>query len=156
MQSNPSSDQIVFQVLGPADIDEVRELAQRNLIDRIPDETERTFFSWNAKWRTEALDHYLKLGWSFIARRNGKAVGFFLGQPLLFFGGRTQTLWIEYIEASSKDVREALADAAVRLSRENQLQRVLFADADQLTEELSRLNPIVFSEPVAEVKTRKG
>jgi hypothetical protein len=88
-----------FQVLALSDLDEVYGFADARLQIAMPDETERRLHSWSVKWRREALEHYLKLGWSFIARDSEKTVGFFLGQPFLFFRGQTQTVWIEHVEA---------------------------------------------------------
>jgi len=147
---------LVFQVLSPPDLDEVHAFADRALQARIPDETARVFESWSAKWRREALEHYLKLGWSFIAREDGRVAGFFIAQPFLFFRGQTQTLWVEHIEASEAYVREALVEIAVRIAREKHLQRVIFADSDRLGSELGRWNPVPLKEPMAEVKTTKG
>lgn len=152
---------LTFQVLSLSDLDEVFGFASRRLEQQIPDETERTFASWTVKWRREALEHYLKLGWSFIARRenpNGEAetVGFFLGQPFLFFRGQTQTLWVEHIEAESSEVAEALIDVAARVAREKNLQRALFADSQRFQSELARWKPQPLENNIAEVKTTKG
>lgn len=148
---------IEFQVLGLSDLDEVYGFAERRLVQSMPDETERMFHSWQVRWRREALEHYLKLGWSFIARdTEGRTLGFFLGQPFLFFRGQTQTLWVEHIEAHDSAVREALIDVAVRVAREKHLQRVLIADADQFKQELERWTWAPLNESIAEIKTTKG
>lgn len=149
--------QLVFQVLGLGDLDEVYGFAEKNLVESIPDETERMFRTWHVRWRREALEHYLKLGWSFIARNEaGKTMGFFLGQPFIHFRGQTQTLWVEHIEANEPTVRDQLIDVAVRVAREKHLQRVLFSDADRLGNELERWNPTPLNESIAEIKTTKG
>lgn len=147
--------ELIYQVLSPSDQEEILQFAQKNLENSIPDETERMFRSWTVKWRTEALQHYLRLGWSFIVRREGQVVGFFLGQPFLFFRGNTQTLWVEHIEALDEEVRAGLIDVAVRVAREKHLQRVLFADAEQSKNELERWKPIKFADAIAEIKTTK-
>lgn len=154
------SSSLVFQVLSlsDSDLDEVHSFAERALQARVSDETARVFESWSAKWRREALEHYLRLGWSFIAREHGRTAGFFLAQPFLFFRGQTQTLWVEHIEAPEARVREALVEVAVRVAREKHLQRVLFADGDRLEPELGRWNPVRLTETesIAEIKTTKG
>ena len=132
--------QFDFQVLGALDIDEVYNFADRRLKEQEPDEHLRMFASWQARWRRESLDHYLKLGWSFIARRNNQAVGFFLGQPFLFFRGQTQTLWVEHVEAAHPDVFFALIDVAIQIAREKHLQRVLF-DESEFIESQAQLAP---------------
>jgi hypothetical protein len=146
-----------FQVLSLADQDEVQNFAAARLALRVPDEIDRRFQSWEAKWRPEALHHYLPLGWSFIARNESReAVGFFLGQPLLFFRGQTQSLWIECIEASSAEVSRALIDVAVRVAREKHLQRALFCDAESLSELEAWKPDFILRGNIAVVKTAKG
>ncbi|MES2963901.1 MAG: hypothetical protein V4760_08420 [Bdellovibrionota bacterium] len=147
---------LVHQVLSLPDIDEVYDFAAGRLALAIPDEQERTFASWSAPWRREALEHHLKLGWSFITRENGKIEGFFLAQPFLFFRGQTQTLWVEHIEASQPEVADVLVEVAVKVAREKHLQRVLFANAPSLASELKRWNPEPLETSIAIVKTTKG
>ena len=149
---------IVQQVLSSPDIEEVFNYANERLKVSEPDEQERMFKSWAAKWRREALEHYLKLGWSFIARdeSSGRTVGFFLGQPFLFFRGQTQTLWVEHIEADNDEVKHQLVDTAVRIAREKHLQRVLFANSHTLTSELKNWNPESLEQDIVVVKTTKG
>lgn len=145
-----------FQVLSIGDLDEVYTFADDRLKKQIPDENERTFHSWHAKWRKEALEHYLRLGWSFIARDNGRVVGFFLGQPLIFFRGQTQTLWLECMQARDNEVAEALFEVAVKVAREKHLQRVLIADADAHRSALDKWKPVRLDEDIAEIKSSKG
>lgn len=157
--------QLIYQVLSASDFDEVFGFAERNLQSEIPDETERTFHSWTVKWRRESLEHYLRLGWSFIVREKeeeaelgdkGRIVGFFLAQPLLFFRGHTQTLWVEHIEAIDSGAREGLIEVAVRVAREKNLQRVLFSDADPMSADLQKWSPVPLKDAIAEVRTTKG
>ncbi|MES2856364.1 MAG: hypothetical protein V4692_10905 [Bdellovibrionota bacterium] len=150
---------LAHQVLAASDIEFVYEFAHRRLTEQIVDETVRTFASWEAKWRKEALEHYAKLGWSFTTRdENTRAIkGFFLGQPLLFFRGQTQTLWIEHIEADSDETANMLIEIAVKVAREKHLQRVLVSEYPKWKNYLSAWNP----EPleagsIAVVKTTKG
>ena len=154
--SNPEANrkEIQFQVIGPSDIDEIYAFAERRSLQAIPDETARTFFSWSAKWRREALEHYLKLGWSFVARLEGETVGFFLAQPFMFFRGQTQTVWVEHIESTDEHVRRALMEIVVRVGREKHMQRVLFAEA-QLGD-LAVWNGRAAEDVLFEVKTTKG
>ena len=147
---------IEFQVLAPGDLDEILTFAEKRHRDLYPDETERMFQSWVAKWRRESLEHYLRIGWSFVARENAQTVGFFLAQPFLFFRGQTQTLWVELIEARDLGVAEALAEVAVRVAREKNLQRTLFADADRLGPAIGKWAPSPLSDTIAEIKTTKG
>ena len=146
--------EIQFQVIGPLDAEEIFAFADARLSAAIVDESERMFASWNAKWRRESLEHYLKLGWSIVARIEGQAVGFFLAQPFMFFRGQTQTVWVEHIEAADVRVRKALIDVAVRVGREKHMQRVLFADASLI--ELSAWGAQPLEDCPLEVKTTKG
>lgn len=152
--------QLVHQVLSAPDLDEVFQFASERLAQAIPDENDRMFHSWTVAWRKEALEHYLKLGWSFIVRdeSNGqkKTVGFFLAQPFLFFRGQTQTLWVEHIEAVNDDVTASLVEVAVKVAREKHLQRAIFAESDRLVKFLEVWKPSPLNEPIAVVKTTKG
>lgn len=155
---------IVHQVLSAPDLDEVFNYASARLAQQEPDPNERTLKSWSMKWRREALEHYLKIGWSFIAREaenaggDPKVVGFFLGQPFLFFRGQTQTLWVEHIEADNETVKAALIEVAVKIAREKHLQRVLFSEASLHADALKAWSATVLNdeEAIAVVKTTKG
>ena len=149
---------IVQQVLSAPDIEEIFNYASARLAQSEPNEHDRMFKSWSAKWRREALEHYLKLGWSFIARdeHSKRTLGFFLGQPFLFFRGQTQTLWVEHIEADSDEVKHHLVDTAVRVAREKHLQRVIFADAGDKADALKNWNPECLEDDIVVVKTTKG
>lgn len=157
---------IVFQVLSSPDIIEVFNYANARLERTEPDANDRMFKSWSAKWRKEALEHYLKLGWSFIVRDEARvgpdgkptAVGFFLAQPFLFFRGQTQTLWVEHIEADSEAVKAELVEVAVKVAREKHLQRVLFSDAQTLTQALEKwpATQLENEDRIVIVKTTKG
>lgn len=147
-----------FQVISLSDLDEIATYANQRLAAAISDETERRFASWAVKWRGEALEHYLRLGWSFVARREARTVGFFLAQPFLFVRGQTQTLWLEYIDADDRETLQALLELATKLSREKHLQRVLIADAEQ--DKLVGMADIfkgeLMRDSILEVKTTKG
>ena len=129
-----------FQVLSLGDLDEVYAFAegqfQKQMRERKKDENETRLLLWHVPWRKEALEHYLKLGWSFIARDGGKPVGFYLAQPFLFFRGQTQTLWIEHIEGLNQTITDSLLDIATRVAREKHLQRVLTDDGEYALREI--------------------
>ncbi len=84
--------------------------------------------NWSAPWRDESLDHYLNLGWSMAhtLEANKDIKGYILAQPVLFFGGHTQSLWIESIRANSEIVFRTLLDAVTRVAKEKHLQQVFF------------------------------
>lgn len=145
-----------FQVISPSDLDDIYRYAEQKLVQQIPNEMERTLQSWHVRWRKEALEHYLPMGWSFVVRHKNQTVGFFLAQPVLFFRGQTQTLWVEHVQADSAEVLEALVDVAVRTSREKHLQRVLFSAEDKVEGALEKWGPQITSDQLWEVKTTKG
>jgi hypothetical protein len=123
--TKPMSESLDLRILQPADKDAVLEFAKSRLAARVSDPSERELESWSARWRPEALDHYLPLGWSFAAYRRDELVGFILGQPLLFFRGLTQTLWLEIVEANDPQTEAALLDCAQRWARDKHLQCAL-------------------------------
>jgi hypothetical protein len=146
------------QVLSLGDIENISAFANERLALAYPNEHDRIFASWEAKWRKEALEHYLKLGWSFIARdeTTKRTKGFFLGQPLLFFRGQTQTLWIEHIEADSDETAAVLIEIAVKIAREKHLQRVIFSESHKWEKLLAPWKPEPLETEIAVVKTTKG
>lgn len=149
-----------FQVLSLGDLEEVYNFADSRLKVNISEENECRILSWSVKWRREALEHYLKLGWSFIARRAGQIEGFFLAQPLLFFRGQTQSLWIEHIEATDRTVMSTLLEVAIKVAREKHLQRVLYSETPELESVMLAANggysSAIISEAIMEVKSTKG
>ena len=103
------------------------ELSQRFGADQ--DNIENQMQVWSASYRKESLEHYLKLGWSFLALNNNSEIeGYFLGQPLLFFDQQTQTLWIEYMRAINLEIATELINIGYRLAREKHFQRVLVSE----------------------------
>jgi hypothetical protein len=132
---------LYLRVIQPADLDEILHFEKHKLQEAISDEMERELTSWNARWRQEALNHYLPMGWSFLSRdRNlksdhsseGQLVGYFLAQPLLFFEGQTQTLWVEHMQYSTLQARDELCELAYKLSREKHFQKVLFPESQSI------------------------
>ncbi|MGZ3723175.1 MAG: hypothetical protein ACXVA9_09605 [Bdellovibrionales bacterium] len=124
------SESLDLRILQHADKQAIMEFAKRQLASRIEDPTEREMQSWSARWREESLDHYLPLGWSFGAYKGDALTGFILGQPLLFFRGLTQTLWLESIEALSPQIHAQLIDCAQRWARDKHLQCALMEGVD--------------------------
>ena len=97
------------------------------------DAMEAEMASWTARWRPEALAHYLPQGWSFGAfDSNGGARGIILGQPLLFHRGLTQTLWVEELIYDDVTTAHALIDVAYRWARDKHLQCVLMEARPEL------------------------
>lgn len=101
------------------------QFEQERLVETIEDPMEREMKSWDARWRPEALSHYLPQGWSFGAFREQKIQGYFLGQPYLFHRGLTQTLWIEHLAFTSIEVGVQLLEVAHKWAKDKHLQAVL-------------------------------
>lgn len=132
---------LVSRIMQLSDLEEVIAFEKQKLQETINDEMDRELFSWNAKWRKEALEHYLPMGWSFLIRdqgttspfsSEGQLVGYFLGQPLLFFEGQTQSLWVEHIQYLSLQARDELCEIAYKLSREKHFQKVFFPESQSI------------------------
>lgn len=132
---------LYLRVIQPADLDEILDFERAKLKESIVDEMERELKSWNSRWRQESLNHYLPMGWSFLARdRNlsssfsseGLLVGYFIAQPLLFFDGNTQSLWVEHMQYNTLQARDELCELAYKLSREKHFQKVLFPESQSV------------------------
>lgn len=148
-----------FRVIQLEDIPELVDYEQRKLIDVIPDENDREIHSWNARWRKESLENYLPLGWSFLVRdedQENTLVGYFLAQPLLFFDGKTQSLWVEHISHSSLQARDQLCDLAYRMSREKNFQRVFFPNNTGIANSVAALKAEPWQGSILCVKTSKA
>lgn len=123
------------------DVEQVHQFAIAMNFPEDPESFENKMQVWDSSYRKEALEHYLKLGWSFLAFDSSQnLVGFFLGQALLFLDKQTQTLWVEYVCAKSDEIQTELIDIAYRLSREKHFQRVLLPSELQ-TEKLTKPLP---------------
>jgi hypothetical protein len=123
---------VEYRIAQLADLDTIYQFAESRLKVQIPDDMERMIQIWNSRFRKESLEHYLKLGWSFIAENEEKnCVGYFLGQPLLFVEGHTQTLWIEDVQAQTAEISADLVDISYKLSRDKHFQKVILPPAVQ-------------------------
>ena len=121
--------EVTYRIAQVDDVAAVFEYESRKHFDPNIDEIENQIFIWNSNFRKEALEHYFKTGWSFVAVNPQQQIaGFFMGQALLFIDKQTQSLWVEYVSADTDAVYTELVDIAYRLSREKHFQRVLFAD----------------------------
>ncbi|MCB0366092.1 MAG: hypothetical protein H6624_17810 [Bdellovibrionaceae bacterium] len=88
---------------------------------------DHTFAEWNSTWRPESMQHYLSLGWCFGFRdKQANWLGYFLAQPILFFRGMTQTLWVERVQAREPAVAQSLIELAVRVAKDKRMQKVVF------------------------------
>ncbi|MBX3034073.1 MAG: hypothetical protein KF865_09115 [Bdellovibrionaceae bacterium] len=153
------------RIIQSTDLDEIIDYENRKLAESVADENERTLQSWHARWRKEALEHYLGLGWSFLVRDRdvqspfspeGQLIGYFIAQPLLFFDGQTQSLWLEHLSYSSLQARDELSTLAYRLSREKHFQRVFFPNQSGVANSVATFKPEAWNSQVLCVKTSKA
>jgi hypothetical protein len=118
-----------LKILRAEDIETVLAFEKQRLALETGDEMEREFAAWSAPWRPEALNHYLKNGWSlgaFAGAGDGQTLaGYLLAQPLLFFRGLTQTLWVERVAYESPNIGEALIEASWRWAKDKHLQKMI-------------------------------
>lgn len=155
---------LYFRVILPADLEEILEFEAKKLAEQFPDESERLFAGWNSKARKEALEYYLAMGWSFMARdpeqtspwsSEGLLVGYFIAQPLLFVDGQTQSLWVEHVQFQSLQARDELCDLAYRLSREKHLQKVYLPQGAGIQNSISHLKPEPWAPGSVAVRTTR-
>lgn len=111
------------KILAPQDLESILTFEKSKLVG---EDFDREMASWHARWRRESLEHYLPLGWSFFKREKGELVAYILCQPLLFFEGWTQSLWIEHVSASRAEDAQEMIDIAYRWARDKHLQKVFF------------------------------
>jgi hypothetical protein len=155
---------LFFRIATLEDLVEIQEFETKKLHETVSDSMEREIQSWNSKWRKEALEHYLPSGWSFMARDpavqsshsdEGQLVGYFLAQPMLFFDGQTQSLWVEHVAYSSLQSRDEICDLAYRLSKEKHFQRVYFPNSSLVQNSISHLKPHGFTQAAVYINTTK-
>jgi hypothetical protein len=90
---------------------------------------EQKMKTWDARWRSEALDHYLPMGWSFGVLNEGRLSSYLLAQPFVFFRGLTQTLWVEWIGASNQDSASQVIEVAYRWARDKHFQKLVLEES---------------------------
>lgn len=154
-----------FRVIQLSEVDEILDFEKRKLAEQISDESERSIAAWNARWRREALEHYIPMGWCFLARDSairsefsdeGALQGYFIAQPLLFLDGQTQSLWMEHLQYSSLQARDELSDLAYRLSREKHLQKVYFPRTPATLNSTKHMKTEEWNPQVLAAKTTKA
>lgn len=129
---NATSEEMTYRIAQLDDVETVYNFELGQTSQSSDDEFEKMIAVWSSPFRKESLEHYFKLGWSFIAFNAKKeVVGFFLGQPLLFFDQQTQSLWIEHVSGINSTISTELVDIAYRLAREKHFQRVLLSEKIQ-------------------------
>lgn len=149
---------LICRVIQPDDLQEILDLESKKLQEAYPDEMERMMAGWNSKFRVEALNHYIPLGWSFLVRDgdNNSLLGYFIAQPLLFLDGQTQSLWVEHVQYASLQARDELCEMAYKLGREKHLQRVYFPSDNGVSNSIKTFKPEAWMPGAFSVKTTKG
>ena len=145
-----------LKIIQVTDLDEILEYEKKKLSESIANEMDRELNSWNAAWRREALEHYLPLGWSFLARDElGALMGYFIAQPLLFLEGQTQSLWVEHIQYTSLEARDELCETAYKLAREKHFQKVFFPNQNTIENSIRGMKAQRWEPAVLTVRTTK-
>ena len=148
-------DDLQLKILQPGHATEIRNLECGLLEISEPDPIRREMMSWHARWRPEALEHYLPLGWSFGVWQGDKLVAYFLAQPLLFVSGLTQTLWVEHLSFKEKKAADKLVECAYRWSRDKHLQRIVFANSESYKDVLLDWEAQPVQESMHQLQTAK-
>ena len=146
------------RVIQAEDLQEILDLENRKLQEQYPDEMERMIAGWNSKFRVEALNHYIPMGWSFLAKETetDRLVGYFIAQPLLFLDGQTQSLWVEHVQHATLQARDELCELAYKLGREKHLQRVYFPNDNGVPNSVQSFKAETWQPGTLSVKTTKG
>jgi hypothetical protein len=148
-----------IQLIQPEEIKLLQEFEQKKLAELIHDEDERRLQSWHARWRQESLEHYINISWSFAAKEDDKILGYFLAQPLLFFDGFTQSIWVEHLEFINLQVRDFLCEFLYKMAREKHFQKVYFPKESTyhggMMNALAPYKPEVWAPSTLQVKTVK-
>lgn len=112
---------------------------ERQLLDQNTeiDPMEKEMASWHAKWRQEQLEHYLSLGWSAgIFNEDYQLQAYYLAQPIVFFRGLTQTIWVEHFAFQDKRDMQTLFEVCYRQAREKHLQAVIIHNPSEPVEDI--------------------
>ncbi len=152
------------RVIQAQDLDEILDFEKRKLHESSLGENEKQFEAWNARWRKESLDHYVGMGWSFLIRdpsvespfsKEGLLLGYFIAQPLLFFDGYTQSLWVEHLQHSTIMARDELCEIAYKLCREKHFQKIFFPQSNQILNSVKQFRSEPWNPQVLHIKTSK-
>jgi hypothetical protein len=148
---------IEYRIAQMSDLESIYQFAENRLKVDFPDDMQRMIKIWESRFRKESLEHYLKLGWSFIAYEKNSEIlqGFFLGQPLLFFEGQTQTLWVETVQAINPLIESELIEISYKLSKDKHFQKVILPEACRSALDSKNIKYLNQSEPWVWCKTTK-
>lgn len=116
--------QYLVEALVESHVDLIYDYEVKKLHKCGVDESEIMLASWSSRWRKEQIQFYIQAGWSYVIFHNNNVVGYFLAQPLMFFEGLTQSLWIDQINFDSSEIAHELVLTAWRLCRDKNFQRL--------------------------------
>ena len=119
------------RILLPTDKEALLAFERARAVHAIGDEMEREMHSWTARWRGEALDHYLPQGWSFGVFEGEEMRAYALAQPYLFHRGLTQTLWIEHFVRENEPAAKVLIETLYKWARDKHFQCVLIEGSEE-------------------------
>ncbi len=122
--------ELSVRILLPNDKESILQFERTLLASQEADPMSAELASWTARWRPEALDHYLPQGWSFATFSRDELVGYILAQPFLFQRGHTQTLWVEHLAYTSQSAASLLVDTVHRWARDKHFQCVLIEHSE--------------------------
>lgn len=146
-----------IRILLPEHKEALLAFARAQLERTVQDPMECEMQSWSARWRGEALDHYLSMGWSYgTFNADGKLSGFILAQPFIFMRGMTQTLWVEHFAYSDTNSAQMLLDTAYRWARDKHFQCVLIEESPatkELVKDWKQVHAV--QTPLIEIRTAK-
>ncbi len=115
-----------MRFLQSTDSDSIFQYERERLKKEVSEE-DAIFLEWKASWRPESLEFYLPNGWCFgIFDVDEKLTAYFLAQPILFYHGHMQTLWVEHVAANTLEQKQKLIEVAYKTSKEKHLQKLLF------------------------------
>lgn len=144
-------------ILEESDVEAIRNLERQKFLNQGISEIEISMEEWNSRWRTEYVEHYWKIGWSFTVRnKEGQLIGYTLAQPVLFFEGQTQSLWVDVISCQDGPCLSLLIDTTIKLGREKHLQRVYFPATAEIRATKEMAKSLLLDSKICFVKTTKG
>jgi len=148
----------MIKVLEAPAVDTIISYEKKKLESNGKDPMDNELFSWEAPWRKESLDHYLPMGWSFCLWEDGEyssLKGYFIAQPLVFYSGWTQSLWVEHVSFNNAEIGHELLDLAYRTARSKHFQKMFIQNLDPSIKLLDKWKPKKISDNVTEFTTAK-
>lgn len=168
---------INIRVIYPSEVDQILEFEKRKLSEIVSDPLERDLLSWKTRWTKESLTHYISMGWSFLIKEtiyeevpsedkrlkdkipteeSASLLGYFLAQPLSYFEGEPQSLWVEHIQFASLQIRDELCSLIYKLAKDKYFQKIYFPNITSIGNAIKHLKPEEWRPSVYCIKTLRG